>query len=298
MASSFDTNGQNSNPSTVIGASGSDAVLGGSVQGAQASGAAQPIGTVEALNGSVTATRADGTQVQLQAGDPVYQGDTLETGANGSVGVVLADQTTFSMADNGQMVLDEMVYDPGTQQGSISISAVEGVFTFVSGQVAKTDPDAMTLQTPVATIGIRGTQVGLDVSPAHGTNVVLMEEADGFVGEVVVSNDAGVQILNNAFQGTSIVDAATAPVQPVIIDMSAMLNTYGSALQSLPESDNSNRYDQSTDGANGAQAGEHDAAANQADGHQADGQQTDGQQADDGTAPGAAGLADEAGTDG
>ena len=53
------------------------------------------------------------------------------------------------------------------------MSVVEGVFTFVSGQVAKTDPDAMTLDTPVKTIGIRGTQVGIDLTGDEMT-VVLM----------------------------------------------------------------------------------------------------------------------------
>ncbi len=80
------------------------------------------------------------------------------------------------------MVLDEMVYDPGTQEGSVSLSVIQGVFTFVSGEIAKTDPDAMTLDTPVATIGIRGTQLAMSFDPADaggdGLKVVLMEEAE------------------------------------------------------------------------------------------------------------------------
>ena len=153
---------------------------------------AQPIGQVDSVTGTVTVTHADGTQGALEAGSPVFQGDTLETDGGGAIGITLADETTFSMAENGSMVLDEMVYDPGTQEGTVSMSVLEGVFTFVSGQVAKTDPDAMTLDTPVATIGIRGTQVGLDIREGGEMTVVLMEEKDGFVGEVVVTNDAGV----------------------------------------------------------------------------------------------------------
>ena len=147
---------------------------------------AQPIGHVTNMEGAVTVVHPDGSQSQLGPGDPVFQGDHLSTGATGSVGVTLADGTTFSMANNGNMVLDEMVYDPGTQQGSIAVSVLEGVFTFVSGQVAKTDPDAMVLNTPVATIGIRGTQVGIEIGLDGKVHVVLMAEADGFVGEVVV----------------------------------------------------------------------------------------------------------------
>ena len=128
----------------------------------------EPIGNVVNLSGSVFAVRTDGTRVELKEGDPVYQGDIIESSDDGAVGILLADETTFSMGENGRIVLDEMVYDPATQEGSVKLSALQGVFTFVSGQVAKTDPDAMTLDTPVATISIRGTQVGLDVKPEGG----------------------------------------------------------------------------------------------------------------------------------
>ncbi|MBT5034038.1 MAG: hypothetical protein HOM51_05905, partial [Rhodospirillaceae bacterium] len=209
-------------------------------------GSTQSIGTVESSSGSVTVRHADGSTEQLETGSPIFQGDQLETAADGSVGVVLADGTSFSMAEGGKMVMDEMVYDPATQEGSIGIQAVEGVFTFVSGQIAKTDPDAMTLETPVATIGIRGTQVGIEVGEGGQSNVVLMEEADGFVGEVTVSNDAGLQILNNAFQGTSITTLNSAPSETFTVDQGQMLNTFGGALGSLPatEGNNANTYNQ------------------------------------------------------
>ena len=210
----------------------------------------EPIGQVETLTGSVVAVRVDGTRVELESGDSVYQGDTLESGADGAVGIVLADQTTFSMAENGSMVLDEMVYDPGTQEGSISLSVLQGVFTFVSGEIAKTDPDAMTLDTPVATIGIRGTQVALNYDPVDqggdGLNIVLMEEKDGFVGEVVVQNQAGVQILNVADTGTSVASADTAPSDPVQFARGEIVAAFGGALKSLPTDDN-NANDYSVD---------------------------------------------------
>ena len=151
---------------------------------------AQPIGTVENLVGTVTATRADGTQVELEIGDPVFQGDILESGEDGAVGIVFADETSFSMAENGRMVLDEMIYDPGEGTGEVAVSVVRGVFTFVSGQIAKTDPDTMTIETPVATIGVRGTQGGIDTGSDGQTLKLLMmtelvEQPDGSVIEVV-----------------------------------------------------------------------------------------------------------------
>ena len=170
----------------------------------------------------------------------------MESGPEWAIGIVLADQMTFSMAKNGSMVLDEMVYDPGTQDGSVSLSVLQGVFTFVSGEIAKTDPDAMTLNTPVATIGIRGTQVALSFDPTdqggNGLQVVLMEEADGFVGEVVVQNAAGVQILNVADMGTTVASAAAAPSTPVQFDRGDIVAAFGGALKALPESAGGSTY--------------------------------------------------------
>ncbi len=195
---------------------------------------AQPIGTVESLDGSVTVIHADGTQSELKVGAPVFQGDELVTGDGASVGIVLADDTVFSMGENGALVLDEMVYDPATQEGSVSMSVMEGVFTFVSGQIAKTDPDAMTVNTPVATIGIRGTQVGLDLREGQPMSVVLMEERDGLVGEVVVTNDGGVQILNTAHQGTTVSTFADAPTAAFHVPKQALFQQFGATLKSLP----------------------------------------------------------------
>jgi len=198
----------------------------------------QPIGQVESVTGTVVAIRANGDRVELEAGDPVFQGDVLQSGEEGAIGIVLADETTFSMAENGRMVLDEMVYDPGTQEGSISMSVLQGVFTFVSGQVAKVDPDAMTLKTPVATIGIRGTQVGIDLGEnADGTpdlRVVLMEESDGFVGEVVISNAGGIQILNLPDQGSTVSSADSAPTEPRVFLRSEIRESFSDALDALP----------------------------------------------------------------
>lgn len=194
----------------------------------------EPIGNVENISGTIWAIRTDGTKVELEVGDPVYQGDILESAADGAVGVLLADETTFSMAENGRMVLDEMIYDPATEDGSVSLSVLQGVFTFVSGQVAKTDPDAMTLDTPVATIGIRGTQVGIEIPDGENLNVVLMEEADGFVGEVVVLNDAGSQVLNNANQFTLVQSFDLAPTEIELVEETDMVENFAQALQHLP----------------------------------------------------------------
>ncbi|MCB2100095.1 MAG: DUF4114 domain-containing protein, partial [Rhodobacterales bacterium] len=214
--------------------------------------------------GTVIATRVDGTRVELRVGDPVYQGDILETGPEGAVGVVLADETTFAMAENGRMVLDEMIYDPGSGEGSMSVSVMEGLFTFVSGQVAKAAPDSMILKTPVATIGIRGTQAGLELS--DGTlRVVLMREGDDSIGEVVILNPDGQIVLNLANQASVVTGPGVAPTLLGQMSEEDLVNLFYDSLRLLPVSSgdgNGNDYGvQGSDSGNGEDVANFDTAS-------------------------------------
>jgi len=191
----------------------------------------QPIGTVDKVVGQVFVIRADGSRLELAAGDRVFQGDVVETGDSAAIGIVLADETTFAMGANGRMVLDEMIFDPTTGEGSANFSVVEGVFTFVTGRIAKTDPDAMTVDTPVATIGIRGTQVGLAFDGAELT-VALMREADSFVGEVTVIYPGGAAVLNQAHEYTIV--SGQQHSAPAILDDDAVVDAFSESLRLLP----------------------------------------------------------------
>jgi len=116
---------------------------------------AESVGLISALEGTVSITRADGTKVKANDGDPIFQGDIIETGGGGAIGITFADQSTFSLADQGHMVIDEMVYDPGSQSGKSVLSVTEGIFTFVSGQIAKTGIKLLKYTYPIPTIGMK-----------------------------------------------------------------------------------------------------------------------------------------------
>ena len=188
---------------------GTPAADGDDIQIAQA--ADEPIGKVETVEGTVIAKHADGSEAPLHGGDPVFQGDELRTGPEGAVGIVFLDDSTFSLAEDARMTLDELVYDPSGQQGVLKASLVQGVFSFISGEIAKTDPDAMTISTPVATIGIRGTTGAINLPPNAPLTVVLTADAGGTVGEISVFNEAGVQVLSVPFQATQVAGAGVPP---------------------------------------------------------------------------------------
>ncbi|MDF1748756.1 MAG: FecR domain-containing protein [Alphaproteobacteria bacterium] len=129
---------------------------------AQAQG--NSIGTVETITGDVYAVRPDGTRVLLQAGDPVFQGDQIETADGASIKMTFIDGTLFTLGGDARLALDEMVFNPATSSGESAFSILQGGFLFVSGQIAQNNPNDMTVTTPVATIGIRGTIVTGEVS--------------------------------------------------------------------------------------------------------------------------------------
>ena len=193
------------------------------------------IGEVSTKDGSVTATRLDGTLLELNVGDPVFQGDTIETLGSGSVGLVFLDKTTLSLSDGGKMVLDELIFDPSTGNGSMAVDMLEGAFSFVSGEIAKTGPDAMKVTTPVATIGIRGTTVaGKAAIEGNENSFTLLQDADGGVGQISVSNDGGTQVLQQAGATTSISSFTVPPPPPIILTAAQIQANYGTALNVLP----------------------------------------------------------------
>ena len=198
-------------------------------------GASGPIGKVVELEGKATATRADGTKVELKEGDSVFQNDIIETGEDGAVGLEFADESTFSLGDSGRMVLDDMVYDPGGDDNSMGVSLVAGAFTFVSGQISKTDPDAMALKTPVATIGIRGTSLAGKIGGEGEENSFsLLADPGGTVGEIVLTNDGGTVVLNQLGATVGITSMTQAPPAPVILSPAQLSSQYGKVMSVNP----------------------------------------------------------------
>lgn len=129
-----------------------------------------PIGKVVTTKGSVTILRSDAVVVlaaagpsdaQVKAGDSVYERDTVLTGADSAIGIVFTDGTAFNLSANTRMVLDEFVYDPKSSSNSTLFSVARGTFTFITGKVAGTGQ--MKVNTPVATMGIRGTSPHVEI---------------------------------------------------------------------------------------------------------------------------------------
>ncbi len=130
--------------------------------------------------------------------------------------IVFIDGSTFSLSANARMVLDEFVYNAaGASNNSAVISLVQGTFSFVAGQVAKTGD--MKVETPVATMGIRGTAVLVEISANDGqTKFSVMVEPNGTTGSFNLYNKttgALIATVNNSQIGWLVTPAG--PLQVV-----------------------------------------------------------------------------------
>ncbi len=190
------------------------------------SDAGQAIGEITDLSGTVTVQHTDGTREELVEGAAVFQGDVLETGAGASFAIVFVDETQFSMGENGRAVLDEMIYNPSGGDGAFGISLLQGVFSLVSGQIAKDDPENVSVKTPVGTIGIRGTSWSGQVKAIGEESIFTL-----FTGAIVVVNEGGSQEINVANQSVVVTSFSSPPSVPFILTGEQLFNIYGESLR-------------------------------------------------------------------
>ena len=207
----------------------------------------EAVGQIDAVENDVFITRADGAKATAKAGSPIYLGDVVETGPKGSVGMVFVDNSTFALADNGKMTIDELVYDPSSETGGSVFNIAAGVFTFVSGQIAKGGVEDMTITTPVATIGIRGTSGGGKIvnpqltnsdsgTPPSGVFSNFNDPVTGQPGEFTISTATGSQTLNSVNATSRVPSPFVPPSQPVQLPESAIKAFFQAAQAAMPKS--------------------------------------------------------------
>jgi hypothetical protein len=115
------------------------------------------IGFVKSTEGIVTVTHGNLTY-QAALGLAVYQGDTLRTYWNGHVGVSFKDDTRISLGPSSCVTIPKYLFSPEQQQYGFVLRLLFGTLQYLSGLTAKLSPGAMKIETPTATIGVRGTR--------------------------------------------------------------------------------------------------------------------------------------------
>jgi hypothetical protein len=121
-----------------------------------------PAGTIKRLQGESLIASARGER-KAEVGGTVYAGDRVVTRADSAVGLTLHDGTLLSVGPNAVVTVQNFQFDATTRQGSLLVDVARGALRMVSGLLAREDPRSVAVNTPTATIGIRGTDFVVDV---------------------------------------------------------------------------------------------------------------------------------------
>lgn len=187
----------------------------------------------EQLNTPPSIQRANQT-LSGAKGTGVEMNDSIKT-QQGKVGITFEDDTRVQVNENSKLVIDDFVYDPKSKAGKLGAKIALGTVRYASGQIAKNSPQNVSLNTPTATISVRGTDFTASVDELGQSTIILLPscpddrnksrtkddiEKNCKVGEITVESDAGIVILNQAFQATQVNSRALPPSRPVILNLS------------------------------------------------------------------------------
>ncbi len=182
--------------------------------------AAPRAGVAAAVRGEVQLSRAGAVGTDLETGAPIHIDDEIVTGADSGLQILLLDETVFTVGPNSKMKIDRFVFDPSSNEGELDAELVRGAFRFISGRIAKQNPDKMNVKLPSGTIGIRGTMVDTRVDPTRGRALVVLagpgeaNPAGVRAGQIRVAN-AGVErdVVRSGW-GVEIPNAQAPPSPP------------------------------------------------------------------------------------
>ena len=209
----IDGAGQKSGDGNGIGGTGGPAARAPGIGGTGGPAAKAPgiggtgiIGTISDVDNDAQIISASGTTTAT-VGLAVHMKDQLHTGAEGRLQVTFQDHTVLTLGEDANLVIDRYVFDPDRGIGDALLRATQGAFRFAAGQLKEMRSKTITVSTPLAEIGVRGTEFwGGPTDEQYG--VLLIE------GEVTVTNQAGAVRLSHPGEGTEIHSRFESPRPP------------------------------------------------------------------------------------
>jgi len=130
--------------------------------GAGAAGAGGTIGVVRSASGDAAVTRGEKT-LPAAPGLKLIVGDILVTGRDGSLGVILRDDSSLSIGPGSRLVLRSFRFSTSEGTFDLAVRLTRGTMAYLSGLIGKLAPEKARFETPTATIGIRGTRFAVKV---------------------------------------------------------------------------------------------------------------------------------------
>jgi hypothetical protein len=183
------------------------------------------IGTVTETTNTIPNIHRNKETLAGQKGTKVEMNDAVRT-TQGKVGITFDDDTKVLVNENSRLVIDDFVYDPKARAGKLALNMASGTVRYASGQSAKNNPQRVAINTPTATIAVRGTDFSATVDELGGSTIILLPSCPtGFrdvardckTGSIEVITDAGKVVLDQAFQATRVDTRGIMPLKPVLL---------------------------------------------------------------------------------
>lgn len=165
------------------------------------------IGDVARSRGQFAALQNGVVRSMLEGSDVKFL-DTIVTGDNTRAEIEFVDDTFLMLGDNSTLTIDEMVFEPGVRSKGV-MTLAQGVFRMVSGKVNKVPGGSLTINSPLATIGIRGT----DFWGLQEEDKLTMALIDDGIVEIT-GDDGKTVILDTPLQAVVIERGKATPDAP------------------------------------------------------------------------------------
>lgn len=170
------------------------------------------VGHVISLAGTASALM-NGAERPLADGSPIMLGDIVKTGADSAVEIRFADDTVMAQGAKTTLTIDTYVYDPDSSDtGNFLLKMASGTFRMATGQIAESNADGVRLESPLATIGIRGTttvhEIAADGREFHGAEILDPGKS------LILTDQFGIQQLVTFMHG-AVVLQPDQPMGPV-----------------------------------------------------------------------------------
>ena len=176
------------------------------------------IGEISELRGNGEVLRKDQTDKLLaKTALDIFSYDDVRTG-NGRIGITFLDSTVVRLTEHSKIIIDEYIYDPDPSKSKMALKMASGTARFITGALGKIDKENISIETPSASIFIRGTDFTTTVDELGRSLVILLPSPDGSSsGEITVETMAGIEVLNQPFQATMVSMSESPPTKPVTL---------------------------------------------------------------------------------
>jgi hypothetical protein len=186
--------------------------------------AVSTIGNITESSGSNGVKRDGGIEILGSQDLDILFKDTLET-AQGRMKVMFLDETNLSLTEHSEVTIDEYIFDPNPTKSKLAMSFVQGTARFATGRLGLVPKENIVINTPTATIGVRGTDFTTTVDELGRSLIILLPETECTIdgdcspsGEITVTNDGGQVVLSEAYAATMVSSFDNAPMTPVVLE--------------------------------------------------------------------------------